>query len=729
VVSGATLQSVEISPSTPTISTAVLGVKRQLTLLGHYSDGTAQYLTESASWSSSVTTKATISNTAGSKGLATSTGYGTTVITATYSGFTVTATLTVQQPTVTSIAIAPSAPTIASGTAIQLTAVATYTDGSTQTITSPATWSSSDTAVARVSNTSGSIGLTTAIAPGTATITATYNGVSGTAGVTVTAVSGATGRFVYAGNVSSSTVSGYILDQATGGLTGVPGSPIGGFYTSPLSVTSHPSGRFVYVGHSYGVTGFSSDATTGQLTQIPGGYPYFGYTGTPPNPQPSVYALTSDPTGRYVYAANQNAGTVSAYMVDGGNGALTPIGTYPAGPCPYSVTVDPSGKFVYVANNCGPGPGVWAYAIDGGTGALTPVSGSPFGGISATAVTAAPNGQVLYAISSNSLRGYTINSTTGALTLISGFPVATSVCCTYYSGLTVDPTGRFLYAAASSGSVSAFSIDAVTGGMTAVAGSPFAVAPNNQSYGASVDASGKFLYVSSYANTSGSPGAVVALAINQTTGALTAAPGSPFATGGNGTYSVTTTGAVVSGATLQSVEISPSTPTISTAVLGVKRQLTLLGHYSDGTTQYLTESASWSSSVTTKATISNTAGSKGLATSTGYGTTVITATYSGFTVTATLTVQQPTVTSIAIAPSAPTIASGTAIQLTAVATYTDGSTQTITSLATWSSSDTAVATVSNSSGSQGLTTAIAPGTATITATYNGVSGTASITVQ
>jgi hypothetical protein len=277
--------------------------------------------------------------------------------------------------------------------------------------------------------------------------------------------------------------------------------------------------------------------------------------------------------------------------------------------------------------------------------------------------------------------------------------------------------------------VSAYRIDAVAGTVTAVAGSPFTVATGSTTYGLSVDASGQFLYVSSYANTSNNPGAVVALAIHQTTGALTLAPGSPFAAGG-ATWAVATTGAtVVSTATLQTIDISPSAPTISTLVQGVKRQLVLLGHYSDGTTRSLTESASWSSSATGVATINNTAGSKGLATSVGFGSTTITATVSGLTATATLTVQQPTVVSIAVTPATPTIASGTAIQLTAVATYSDGSTQSVTAQATWTSSDAAVATVSNASGSQGLTTGIAAGTSTITATLGGVSATASLTVQ
>ena len=260
----------------------------------------------------------------------------------------------------------------------------------------------------------------------------------------------------------------------------------------------------------------------------------------------------------------------------------------------------------------------------------------------------------------------------------------------------------------------------MTAALTTVSGSPFALPSGTSNYGLAVDAAGKFLYAGTNTAT------MVALAINQTTGALTAAPGSPFA-GSGSTFGVTTTGAVVgSTATLQSTTaISPASPTIMTAVLGKKLQLVLLGHYSDGTTQFLTESAAWSSSATGIATIANSAGSKGL--NAANSSTTITATAGGQTATATLAVQQPTVTSIVLTPASPTIASGTAIQLSATATYSDGSTQTIAA-ATWSSSNTSVATVGDSASSKGLATSIAAGSATISATYNGASGTTAVTV-
>jgi hypothetical protein len=81
--------------------------------------------------------------------------------------------------------------------------------------------------------------------------------------------------------------------------------------------------------------------------------------------------------------------------------------------------------------------------------------------------------------------------------------------------------------------------------------------------------------------------------------------------------------------------------------------------------------------------------------------------------------------SIALSPLNPSIALGTTQQFTATGTYTDGSTQDLSSAAAWSSSDTAIFTVNTT----GLAVSVAIGTATITATANGISGSTSLTVS
>lgn len=354
------------------------------------------------------------------------------------------------------------------------------------------------------------------------------------------------------------------------------------------------------------------------------------------------------------------------------------------------------------------------------------MTGSPFAaafGVQALAM--APGGQFLYAGSSNTVQGYAINATTGALTAITGSPFNTGSCCVNLNGMAVEPSGHYLLTANSSnGNVTVFSIDGVSGALTAVTGSPFTTggSPN----GIAVDASGKFAYVT---DLSTSPGTVKAYTLNSGTGALTVVSGSPF-TAGTSPYGVTTTGAVsTSSATLQSVTISPASPVISTNVLGQTAQLILIGQYSDGTTKFLTNSATWSSSATSVATVSNSVGTNGLATSVGYGQTTITASYGGQMATATLTVQSPALVSITVTPLTYTIASGTAVQFHAMGTYSDKTTLDLTTSAIWSSTNTAYATVSNTSGTQGLATGVAPGVVTITATSGSVNGTATLTVQ
>lgn len=81
-----------------------------------------------------------------------------------------------------------------------------------------------------------------------------------------------------------------------------------------------------------------------------------------------------------------------------------------------------------------------------------------------------------------------------------------------------------------------------------------------------------------------------------------------------------------------------------------------------------------------------------------------------------------TVSSVVVSGGVPGV--GGSSQFAAVATLAGGVTQDVTTSATWTSSNGAVATVS----STGLVVGVAAGTAVITATYSNVAGTDSITV-
>jgi hypothetical protein len=127
-----------------------------------------------------------------------------------------------QNPTVSSITIDPPNPSVSFGTgasALQLTAAATFNDGSTGTLSggtsctgSSVCWSSSDTTVATV--TAG--GLLTGISAGTATITASSGAITGT--TTATAAEVVTSMTITPNNAGL-TANGQIQDFTIDGAT------------------------------------------------------------------------------------------------------------------------------------------------------------------------------------------------------------------------------------------------------------------------------------------------------------------------------------------------------------------------------------------------------------------------------------------------------------------------------------------------------------------------------
>lgn len=173
-------------------------------------------------------------------------------------------------------------------------------------------------------------------------------------------------------------------------------------------------------------------------------------------------------------------------------------------------------------------------------------------------------------------------------------------------------------------------------------------------------------------------------------------------------------------AVLLSIDVEP---TAASVPLGDTQQFTATGHYNDGSTLDLTNSAAWASSKPSVATID----AHGLASTLAKGNTNITATV-GVIVsnTAVLTVTNPVLKSIAVTPSNPSISVGDTQQFTATGTYTDGSTKDLTGSAAWSSSNTAVATIA----AGGLATGVGAGSTTITATDtpSSISGSTLLTV-
>ena len=185
--------------------------------------------------------------------------------------------------------------------------------------------------------------------------------------------------------------------------------------------------------------------------------------------------------------------------------------------------------------------------------------------------------------------------------------------------------------------------------------------------------------------------------------------------------------------TLKSILVSPQTPTLNVTAV---QQLTATGTYSDNSTRDLTASVTWSSSNTAVATVG---ASTGLVTPASASsllsgqTAVITATSGtgSAAVTASTTITLfATLTSLAVTPTNPSVTLNSTLQLTATGTYFDGNTRNLTTEVSWTSGDTAVATVGTNTGlvtPASASSALLGQTAVITAT-SGTALTASTTI-
>jgi hypothetical protein len=182
----------------------------------------------------------------------------------------------------------------------------------------------------------------------------------------------------------------------------------------------------------------------------------------------------------------------------------------------------------------------------------------------------------------------------------------------------------------------------------------------------------------------------------------------------------------VSTASVASISLTPASITLP---IGAQKLFAATGTFSDGSTQDISDTSVWSSDNTAVATVGNTSGNFGLASSVGAGTANISATfgYAGVSATggAPMTVTSATLTSIAITPSSALLAPASGVQLTATGTFSDGSTVRINPSVVWSTSDNTIATVNTT----GFVTGQSGGVVTVTARQGSVSGTANILVE
>lgn len=226
----------------------------------------------------------------------------------------------------------------------------------------------------------------------------------------------------------------------------------------------------------------------------------------------NAVAMATDPAGKYLYAVNRSANTISQFTV-GGTGLLTAMTptTIATGSSPTAVAVSRDGKFVFALNSAD--NTITGYTV-GDTGLLTAIVATTPVAADGSTLNITPNGSYLYATSylGGKIDAFSIG-TDGSLTPLStpSYTVGSS------TGTSISPDGNFMYVPDSTNGVAQFSIG-VDGSLTPLAPAVVAgPAGGNDTFAVTPD--GKYGYLGSF--NGGNPGSPVGQFSIGLNGALT----------------------------------------------------------------------------------------------------------------------------------------------------------------------------------------------------------------
>jgi uncharacterized protein YjdB len=693
------LQSIQITPGAASIAA---GLSQQFTATGNYSDNTSRNLTSSATWSSSNTASATISN----AGVANGKAQGSASISAAVSGVSGSTTLTVTAPALVSLAVSPANPSIALGTTVQFAATGTFTDGSTQNLTSVVQWTSANSSLANI-NVNGAQGLAMGTAMGSTSISATSGSVSASAALTVTSPT-----------LTSISITPSAASIAQG--TTLQFSAIGTFTDGS---TQNLTSSVQWASANSSVAGISLNAVGGLAkANAPG--------------SSNITAASGSFSASAVLTVTNASLTSIAVTPQAGSFPLGTLQQFTAtGAFSDGTTQDITATAAWSSSNTG----IASITVSGlltarnvGTVAITAASGA-VNGVASASVNAANLASIAIAPGNLTLAATTSQQMAAIGTFNDGSTrdLTSQVTWTTSNAPAAKISSNGLVRALSPGTASVgASLASVSASMTVDVTNAQIVSISITPAGSTI-AAGTRLSLTATGSFSDSSTQVINRDVTWTsdnTGVATVGPtglltGIAAGTANIGTSldGVTATVPItVSGISLVSIQLTPATATLAPAsVLSYMAK----GTFSDGTTQNITNAVTWTSSIPAVATING-----GLATGQSGGAAVIMAQQGSVSGSANLVVDSSPLISIQVTPANGTVAQQTAAQLTAIGTFADGSSQDLTNSVSWTSSPAAVATVSDAVGTKGLAAGLSPGTATITALFAGQVGTASLSV-
>jgi trimeric autotransporter adhesin len=615
-------------------------------------------------------------------------------------------------PVLKSIKVSSSAPSVVAGLTEQLTATASYSDGSTQDVSSSASWSSSNSTVATVS----SAGVATGKAAGSTTITATVSGVSGSTSLTVSAaqiksLSVSAGLYSIAPNTTQAF-------QATGTFTDGSVQNVTGQVQWTSSNTSVASMNFN--GEPGLVEGLAAGTST--ITATSGSV---SSQATLTVTNATLVSIDVTPGSVAIPLGTVQQFTAKGTFSDNTMQDITDVSAWSSS-SPNFLSITASGGLATAKNYTTTSITIYALSQGVQSTATATVNLDDLQSLTVKAATSsiAENTSLQLTATGTFNNGSTRNlnnvvmwgssdtsvamvNSYGIYGLVKGLsPSSPSVTITATLGTFAAPFNLTV----TSAQVSSISVAPATA--TIAAGTQLAYT-----------ATGTFSDMSVQVIT-------LDVAWSSSNGSATVGPAG-VATGvsaGNPTITATLEGIqgsaslTVSSATLESILVSPATAVFAPAAT---QQYTAQGTYSDGSKQNITSTVTWTSSDSNVAMISPT----GLVTGDLEGMAFITAKTTSITSPpAAVVVEGSSLTSVTVTPATGRVAEKTGTQFYAIGTFADGSTEDLTSSAQWSATPGTVATVSSSIPTKGLAMGVAPGTATITALFAGDSGNGTLTV-
>lgn len=702
-VSSAVVSSLVVTPPVPAVA---LGTTQQLIATALFSDGSQQDVTNSATWTSAAPAVAGVNG----SGLATSLSSGQSTVSAQFNGLSSSATLTVTDATVASLVLSPANPSLASGTSVELQAVATFSDGTQQDVSSRSSWTSATPATASVSPS----GLVSALNPGTSQMTAQFGGQMANTLVTVTPAT--INSITVTPNAPAIAVGSTQQFTATANLSDGNSQDV----TNTVSWTSTTP-----VVATVNTSGLSSSVSPGQ-TSISATLGGVSGTATLTVSPATLTSLSLSPFNPAAVAGFTQPMTATATFSDGSTQNVTSSAVWTSETVAVATVTSP-GQLLGVS----PGTSL-IRASFGGQTVSTTFTVSPV--IVTNIIVTPPNPAVA--------QGATLQMTAVAHFSDGTTRDITSSGAIWFSTnpaiLSVSPSGLLTGVAPGQTRVNAnfqlvanTTVTVTTPSVTSLSltpNSPTIAQGQTQQFTVQANFSdGTTQNVSSSANWSSATPAVASISNLGLASGLTSGSSLIGASFGGMATSTTLT---VSNPIVSRIDVTPTAPLVPN---GTTRQLTATATFSDGSTQDVTNLASWNSTVPGVAAVSAT----GLVTTVGAGQSFMEASFGGRTGASrvTVTVPDPTITGISVEPAAAMSAQGTTRQYRAVASFSDGSTQDVTSQVTWSSSNTQVTVANDTFGLNRVGQArIAEGTAdgstaTITATLGALNATSSLTVH